>query len=115
MESGPFTFLPARKSEMVRSAIKHERGRIPDEVMFSHVREDDMIHCVGDAGDVYLVNPYACFHCGARTRSKPRLILIINFTSLFQGVEGTGSLFMANNRNLLDDERKETRLLLNLQ
>ena len=81
----------------MRKAIKHESGRIPDEVLFSHVREDDLVYCTGEPGDVFLVNPYACLHCGARTRSKSRLILIINFTSLFQGVESAGSLFAAAN------------------
>lgn len=114
-ESGPFTFLPATKSTRVRTAIQHDRGRIPDEVMFSHISNDDLVYCTGEPGDVYLVNPYACLHCGARTRSKPRLILIINFNSLFQGPESAGSLYRARNRQIYDDGKRETRLLLNLQ
>ena len=115
MELGPFTFLPELKSTVVRKAIKHEGGRISDETLFSHVREDDLIYCTGEPGDVFFVNPYACLHCGARTCSKSRLILIINFTSLFQGVESAGSLFTAANRQVLDDGLPETRFLLNLQ
>ena len=114
METGPFTFLPARKSAQVRRAISHQGGRIPDDVIFSHVREDELIYCTGEPGDIYLVNPYACFHCGARTRSKSRLILIVNFTSLFDGVESRGSLFMASNRQELNDGRDKSRFLLNL-
>lgn len=114
MESGPFTFLPAPSSARLRKEIKHDRGRIPDDVVFSHVSEDELIYCTGEPGDVYFVNPYACFHCGARTRSKPRLILIVNFTSLFQGVEPSNGMYSAANRKELDDGRQETRFLLNL-
>jgi hypothetical protein len=115
MESGPFTFLPESKSSTLRKALKHQGGRVDDDVLFSHFSEDELIRCTGEPGDVFFVNPYACFHCGARTRSKPRLILIVNFTSLFQGVESAGSLFMAANRGVLDDGRRETRFLLNLR
>ena len=114
MDSGPFTFLPARESAQLQAEIKHNRGRISDDVIFSHVDNDDFVYCTGAPGDVFLVNPYACFHCGARTRSKPRLILIVSFSSIFQGMESNSAVFQAVNRHLLDDGRRETRLLLNL-
>jgi len=114
MEAGPFTFLPEQKSAYVRKAIKHDSGRIPDEVMFSHVSENELVYCTGEPGDVYLVNPFSCLHYGARARSKHRLVLIINFTSLFQGVEPSDALYTASNRHALDDGQVETRLLLNL-
>ena len=114
LELGPFSFLPARRSAQVQDVIKHDRGRVSDEVMFSHVNENELIRCTGEPGDVFIVNPYACFHCGARTRSKPRLILIVSFSSMFQGLESAGAVFQATNRDVLDDGQRVTRMLLNL-
>jgi hypothetical protein len=114
MESGPFTFLPADRSAEVIKAINHTRGRIADETMFKYINETELRYCTGEPGTLYFVNPYACIHYGARTKSKPRLLLILNYTSLFQASEGTLGVYRCMNRAALDDGSDNTRMLLNL-
>lgn len=115
METGPFTFLPGdRSSDVVRALRDTGAGRISDEMIFSECRDDELVRITGKPGDVFLVNPYRCIHFGARARSKPRLILIVNFTSLFEGAEGLGAVYRSENRYVLNDGRTETRWLLNI-
>lgn len=113
-EAGPFTFLPADKSAPVIRTLRHESARIPDDVMFQHCSPSDLVECTGQPGDIYLLNPCACIHFGARTKSRPRLLLIVNLTSLFEGAEGQHAVHRAANRAVLNDGSERVRLLLNL-
>ena len=114
MESGPFTFIPAKKSAEIVPHLDLRDDRFIDEQVFARVSEDEIVYCTGEPGDIYLVNPCACVHCGARTKSKPRLLLILNFTSLFEGAEGQFAVYRAENRRELDNGSPEVRTLLNL-
>lgn len=113
-ESGPFTFIPADESAKIVKALKHENGRIPDETIFQYYDEKNLLTCTGKPGDVYLLNPCQCIHFGARTKSKPRLLLIINMTSIFEGVEGQFAMYRAANRNIFQDDNKVCQSLLNV-
>jgi len=114
MESGPFTFIPAKKSAEIVPQLDLRDDRFIDEQVFDRVSESEFVYCTGDPGDIYLVNPCACIHCGARTKSKPRLLLILNFTSLFEGAEGQFAVYRAENRRDLSDGSPEVQALLNL-
>jgi hypothetical protein len=108
--SGPFTFVPADRSREIRQRIGHAGGRVPDEA----IPEDAVMRFTGPAGATLFVNSYACFHYGARARAKPRLILIMNFTSKIESGEGLSALYRAANRHELDDGSELRRMLLNL-
>jgi hypothetical protein len=115
LECGPFTFIPAdRSAEVVRALKLTESGRIDDRDIFSVCRDDELVRITGEPGDVYLVNPYRCIHFGARARSKSRLILIVNFTSLFEAAEGQHAVYRSSNKRALDNGRTESRWLLNI-
>jgi ectoine hydroxylase-related dioxygenase (phytanoyl-CoA dioxygenase family) len=111
---GPFTLLPGDKSRDVIHALGHNHGRVEDDVFEKFGVTSDIVKLIGVAGTAYLVNPYACFHYGARARTKPRLMLIVNFSSLFEGAEGMQSPSRSANKAALDDGRFETRCLVDL-
>lgn len=113
-ECGPFTLLPADRSADVTRAINNDESRIPDEVMFKHCREDELVQLTGPAGTVYLCNAGQCIHFGARAISKPRLMLIANISSPFEGAEGEACVYRSVNRRELDDGSRNVRALLNL-
>ena len=57
----------------------------------------------------------ACLAAADRAaKSKPRLVLIVNLASAFEGVEGTECIYRAVNRHALDDGTANTGSLLNL-
>jgi hypothetical protein len=114
-ECGPFTLIPGDTSDKVVKALRlRESGRIGDKDIFSVCRVDELVTVTGKPGDVYLVNPYRCIHYGARARSKPRLLLIVNFTSLFEAAEGQHAVYRSSNKRALDNGRPESRWLLNI-
>ena len=82
--------------------------------MFSHCDRSDLLALTGEAGTVFLCNPGQCYHCGARATGKPRLMLIVNVTTPFEGAEGQSAVYWSTNRRLLDEGSPEYRALLNL-
>ena len=112
-ETGPFTLLPADESERVIKALNHTGGRVSDEKMFSLVSPDKVIKLTGEPGTAYFASPYRCFHYGARSYKKPRLMLIANYSSAFAPHSDT-AVCRCSNRALLDDGMENTRLLLGL-
>ncbi|WP_341913899.1 hypothetical protein [Ferrovibrio terrae] len=113
-DTGPFTFITKSKSSEIIDAIKHVNERVEDSVIERFVRPDDFKRCTGKAGEVYFLNAHDCFHYGARCRSKPRLMLIVNFTSRFEGLEGTMALYRCANRANVPANGASAPLLLNL-
>jgi hypothetical protein len=102
-ETGPFTFLSGDQSSRIIKTIGHSDGRVTDEAIRAQISDGDLIKCVGQSGAAFFVNPYACFHYGARAHAKPRYILILNYTSKFEWGEGLGSIYRSANRGLFDD------------
>jgi len=101
-DGGPFTFVPRRNSEKIKKAYNHEGGRLTDEKVFSIVSPNDLIECVGDAGQAFFVNPNQCLHQGARVKTNERLVLIINYTSRFESGESVNAVYRAANRSMLN-------------
>lgn len=114
LESGPFTFLSSKLSEFVTKKLGYDQGRVTDDKIFSLIDPSEIQSFTGKAGECLLVNPYHCFHYGARTKNKRRLVLIINYTTLFHPAEAKYSIFKAGNRKLIDDGSLESSALLNL-
>jgi hypothetical protein len=79
--SGPFSFLPADLSKIV---MKRERytynQRLSDDIVFRHVKPDQVQRLLGPAGSCALLDTCRCLHFGARARQRERLVLIFNFT-----------------------------------
>lgn len=79
-QSGPFTFLPLNISQEIVRAIDYEMGEeIPDEVMFSYAKPNDVRRFTGKAGTGIFVDTSRCFHFGRRQQSKERLMLMIQY------------------------------------
>lgn len=108
--AGPFTFLPASESQALAAKVKHEGGRVSDDLFAGR----DLKKCVGTSGTAYFVNAYDCFHCGARARGKPRFILIVNLPSFREAAEGQAALYRTRNRRELDNGSPLRRMLLDL-
>jgi ectoine hydroxylase-related dioxygenase (phytanoyl-CoA dioxygenase family) len=102
-DNGPFTFISGAQSARIIRAIGHSDSRVGDEAIRRYVSNTDLIKCVGRAGTAFYVNPYACFHFGARAQRKPRYILILNYTSKFEWGEGLGSIYRSANRRVFDN------------
>lgn len=113
-ENGPFTLVPGNLTDKIIATIGDVGGRIEDEEILKVVKESDFVKLTGQPGTAYLANPYRCLHFGARARSKPRLLLIVNFTSPFEGAEGLDGVYRAANRYELDNGKPEVRWLLNI-
>jgi|GEM_PF-5207282 len=112
--TGPFTFLPGDKSRAANRSLQHQSGRIADEAFWQHVSPSDMVAFTGPAGSAMLVNPYACFHFGGRAEGKPRLVLIVSYTSKYESAEEGVGAYRLINRSALSDGSKLRRLLLDL-
>lgn len=112
-DTGPFTLLPADESAKVIKALGHDGGRVEDEDMFKHTSPDNLVRLTGKPGTVYFANPYKCFHFGARSRKKPRYMLIVNFPSLF-GIDTALSVHRADNRHVLSTQDERLRALIDL-
>jgi hypothetical protein len=85
-ESGPFTFLPADKSRVVREKVGYH-GRIPDERVYSAARPEDRVEFKGPPGSMILVDTCRCIHFGSRTRKGPRVMLLLQYQSNFAWFE----------------------------
>lgn len=113
-DAGPFTLISAAGSDKIIKRVGYNVVRITDEEVIAVVPETEWVRLTGKPGTVYFCNPFRCIHFGARARSKPRLLLIVNLTSAFEGVEGLQSVYRARNRGELDDGTPEMRSLLDL-
>jgi hypothetical protein len=111
-EAGPFTFLPGDISRRLVRELHHVRGRLSDDEVRPRLGNDALLRCIGPSGSAFFVNPYACLHYGARSRGKPRYILILNYTSRFEWGEGLASIYRSHNRQLLDNGDTLRRYLL---
>lgn len=79
-DNGPFTFIPADKSEEIRSQLNHRwRGpRLADEEVVAHCSPSDIVTLVGPAGTGALVDTSRCLHFGSRCRVGERVVIMIN-------------------------------------
>ena len=112
-ETGPFTLLPADESAHVVESLHHTGGRVSDESMFGLVSPSKLVRLTGEPGTIYFANPMRCFHYGARSYKKPRLMLIVNMASRFD-VGSDTAVYRCSNKSLLSNGSEQARLLLDL-
>lgn len=93
MDSGPFTFLNASTSRMIkRSPLIIER--LTDENLAKKYDIDvnqQKIKLIGLKGDVFAADPGRLLHQGARCK-KPRLVLFVTFTTQTPMSKGGGAV-----------------------
>lgn len=100
-QSGPFTFIDARLSEMIeRHPLLIERLTDADLARDYLINaQEQAIRLCGKRGDVFLNDPGRLLHQGARC-DKPRLVLFISFTTPTPMSKG-------GNRTISKDMRKK--------
>lgn len=85
-ESGPFTFMPADKSRIIREKVGYH-GRLADEKVYAAVPGSEKVEFKGPAGSMLLVDTCRCVHFGSRTRRGPRVMLLLQYQSAFAWAE----------------------------
>jgi hypothetical protein len=82
LENGPFTFIPAAKSDEVRRKLGHSwRGkRMDDAEILAHCREEDIVSVTGAPGSGVFVDTSRCLHFGSRSRGGHRLVMMFQYT-----------------------------------
>ena len=78
-DTGPTTALPADRSTVVRRKIDYRNSRVPDEVIFEHGGEENLVECTGPAGTLAFLDTCRCFHMGSRVAAKPRYVVMIQY------------------------------------
>jgi len=113
-EHGPFTYLPADKTAIVRRATDYEKlyylgnGRLPDSALFRHISPDDLIRLTGPTGAGGIVDTSECLHFGSRNRSKTRVVFVLSFILAHKG----GTSNFRKFRNLVTTTDPLIRMIL---
>ena len=115
-ENGPFSFIEANLTQKVFDKVNYMGGRLEDDNVYKYVNRKNLIEFKSPKlKKLLLVDPYSCLHFGARARSKNRTLLIVSFTSKFEGSEEISGLYRMKNRSLLKRNNNELdNFLLNL-
>jgi hypothetical protein len=81
-ENGPFTFIPAQKSDEIRRKLRHGwRGkRLEDSDIMAHCKPEDIISLTGKPGTGAFVDTSRCLHFGSRARGGHRLVMMFQYT-----------------------------------
>ena len=79
---GPFTFIPAAKSDEIRRKLGHSwRGkRVEDAEILAHCSEEDIVAVTGAPGSGVFVDTSRCLHFGSRARGGHRLVTMFQYT-----------------------------------
>jgi hypothetical protein len=90
--NGATMILPADTTARLVRSIKYYFGRIPDEVVKSDPWGSKIEHAAGPAGSAFLFDTCRVVHCGARTRTHPRVIIELQYVSKYCAAEGPAQL-----------------------
>jgi len=86
--NGPFTFIPAEPSKIVREKVRYV-GRMTDEEVYAAVPESEKIEFTGVAGNALWADTCRCVHFGSRARSRNRVMFELQFVTPFWWAEPT--------------------------
>lgn len=78
-ENGPFTYIPADRTAVLRRRLSEPYSRVMDEEIESNDGSRDIAHLTGAAGTGALVDTCRCLHCGSRISAGKRLVLLIQY------------------------------------
>jgi hypothetical protein len=90
--NGATIILPADASAALSREINHHFGRIADEVVYSEKWKPHIKLAAGPSGSAFFFDTCRVVHCGARTRTKPRVIIQLQYVSKYSQAEGPGQL-----------------------
>lgn len=85
-ETGPFTFIDAELSSMVKNSTGYvggRRTRLEDEPLTELIGEHKPLSLIGPAGSGAIVDTSRCLHFGSRGNTKERLVLFVQFVDYF--------------------------------
>lgn len=111
---GPFTLLPAGRSDRLRRDLAHRRGRIDDEVLFGIAGRNEVVALTGPPGSGAFVDTSRCLHFGSRGNQLDRVVLIIQFLRFDSPTQSTFDLQLPP--DILGSELDEVqRLVLGIE
>jgi hypothetical protein len=79
-ENGPFTFVPADRSQTVIKALNYDRNRLQIDEVASVVGADGQCRMVGDSGSGFMVDTSRCLHFGSNKNKETRVAIMIQYT-----------------------------------
>lgn len=113
--NGATMIVPADISREISQSIGHRFGRISDEVVFSERFKSHVQHAAGSAGTAFLFDTCRSVHAGARARTRPRVLLMLQYNTKY----GAAETLLERGRIKFDRERASrdelSRLLFNLE
>lgn len=86
-DGGPFTFLPAARSEQVVRAMGARHGRLEDEDVLGRASADELVTLTGPSGHAAMVDTCRCLHYGSRNDARERLVLMLHYVGYHSIVE----------------------------
>ena len=102
---GPFSYISGEKSELLIKKLGHTGGRVADKEIYKHVSVDDVEKVTGPSGTVVFLNPYKCFHFGARNTGGDRLQLIVSYAPPNAGSEGLNCLYLKKYKRYFENRK----------
>lgn len=82
-DNGATIIVPADISKKIAQSLNHRFGRIPDEVIHSENWSRHINRAAGPAGSAFFFDTCRVVHCGARARTKPRIIIQLQYVSRY--------------------------------
>jgi len=86
-DSGATMIVPADVTARIVAEHGQPSGRIADGVVMSDRYRPHIRHAAGAAGSAFFFDTCRTIHCGARTRSRPRLLIMLQYVSKYGYVE----------------------------
>jgi hypothetical protein len=114
-DTGPFMFVAQEDSDAADRHLQYrfEQGSIEDQEFFGVASRSSVRTFVGPAGSGLLVNTSRCYHCGGRANVKERLILQVQYVSLFNCLEPKNAVYRADNLPLSQVQDRFAALAVN--
>ena len=81
-ETGPFTLIPAERSEKIKADISYcyKNNYVSDEAIAAAGEHEPPVALTGPRGTAYCVDTSKCLHFGSRGNTRPRVIIIMQYT-----------------------------------
>jgi len=113
-DNGATFVMDASVSRKLAKKIGYRHGRIADEIIMAEPWRQHVVSASGPAGTTFLYDTCRAIHAGGRTRTRPRVVIILQYISKYTAA-GT-----ALQRNEFDFDREQaasdpvTKLLFDL-
>lgn len=78
-DCGPLHFLPAGRSDQLRNAMRHRRGRVDEADLLGRIAPEEVLQATGPAGSAVMLDSSRCLHFGSRGNRRDRLVLAFHF------------------------------------